>query len=1059
MRAFRDLSIRRKLKLILMLTSSVALLLACAVFIIYDRYTFRLAKVQDLTALADIIGSNSTAALTFNDPNSAKEILSALAAKKHIAAACIYIHDGRVLAKYVRGNPSGDFAPPPVEDSGSRFGKDELRLFRKVVLENEKIGTVYLQSDLEELRERLNRYLAVLLLAVFGASLVALLLSSRLQRAISEPIRELVWTTKMVSLQKNYSIRAIKRSNDELGLLIEGFNEMLAQIQRRDAALQAAHGDLEKRVEERTGELQQEIAERKRAEKQLEERTAYLNALIEKSPVAIVGHDSQNVVQLCNPAFERMFLYSQGEAVGAKLDELIKPEELEAEVESITGRVLTGESIHVTTRRRRRDRTLLEVDLHAVPLMIKGKLIGAFGIYQDITERKRAEEELHRAKEAAEAANRAKSEFLANMSHEIRTPMNGIMGMTELALDTQLTLDQREYLTMVKSSADSLLRVINDILDFSKIEAGKLDMDRIEFSLRDNLGETLKALAIRAHKKELELPCHVQPEVPARLVGDPGRLRQVVVNLVGNAIKFTERGEVGVRVEVASRSSNTVQLRFSVADTGVGISPEKQELIFHPFEQADGSMTRQYGGTGLGLTISTRLVEIMGGRLWLESAVGQGSTFHFTAEFGLPLAPEERAPAAKGVSLENLPVLVVDDNATNRRILEEMLAGWRMQPRAADGGRAAIAAMEHALGSGRPFPLVLLDAQMPDMDGFAVVERIRLDPRLTNATIMMLSSNRQKGDAERCRALGVAAYLTKPIMQTELFDAIVGVLERRPQEPPASARVTSSPVRADGRALRILLAEDNATNQRLAVRLLEKRGHKVVVAGNGREALEVLEKTGFDGFDVVLMDGQMPEMNGFETTAAIRAREEELGKHTPIIAMTAHALKGDRERFLEAGMDGYVAKPIRAQELFQEIERCVPAQASEPAEKSSPAPGAAVASGEAPDRAAILARLDGDVELLGELVELFLQDCPRLFALMREALAKSDAETFERAAHTLRGAVSTFGAPAAVAGARRLEEMARKGDLAQAAEAVQALEAEIERLKPLLMELRQEVTR
>ena len=664
-----------------------------------------------------------------------------------------------------------------------------------------------------------------------------------------------------------------------------------------------------------------DITERKRIEHSLEERTAYLDALIANSPLAIVVVDSNTRVQLCNPAFERLFQYSREEITGAPLSERIAPQELMPEAESFSRRVADGEAIQATTRRRRKDGTLLDVELYAVPLRVREKLVGVYGLYLDITARKRAESELQNAKEAAEAANRAKSEFLANMSHEIRTPMNGILGMTELVLDSELTLEQQEHLGMVKASADSLLMVLNDILDFSKIEAGKLDLESIEFSLRDSLDPAMKSLALRAHEKGLELNCDVRPDVPETIVGDPSRLRQILINLTGNAIKFTERGEVTVRVERESEQGDSVWLHFSVADTGIGIPVDKQAAIFEAFTQADGSTARRYGGTGLGLTISRRLVQMMGGRLTVESAPGHGSTFHFSTRFEVGRR-SGRVVSAPQVNLEGTPVLVVDDNATNRRILEEVLTGWHMKPALAEDARTALSRLEQAADAGRSYPLLLVDVDMPDMDGFALIEHIRQDSRLAGAAIMMLTSAGQRGDAARCRELGVAAYLTKPISRSELLNSVFQVLgaqgprseSQRSGQPPL---VTRYSLREGRKALRILLAEDNLINQKLAVRLLEKDGHSVEVAGNGREALNRLAT---ESFDLVLMDVQMPEMDGLEATAAIREMEKATGDHLRIIAMTAYAMKGDRERCLAAGMDGYIGKPIQAQELFKEVE-------------------------------------------------------------------------------------------------------------------------------------------
>jgi two-component system sensor histidine kinase/response regulator len=556
-----------------------------------------------------------------------------------------------------------------------------------------------------------------------------------------------------------------------------------------------------------------------------------------------------------------------------------------------------------------------------VPLRDKnGRVSGLVGIGRDITHLKKVQEEMQKAREAAEAASQAKSEFLANMSHEIRTPLNGVMGMTDLALGTELTPEQREYLETVKMSGDSLLTVINDILDFSKIEAGKIDLEVLDFDLRDSLESTVKTLAVRADEKGLELLCEVAPEVPEIVRGDASRLRQIVVNLVGNAIKFTDSGEIAVKVQAQAREGPDCVCQFTVADTGVGIPEDKRELIFKPFSQADTSTTRKYGGTGLGLTISTRLVKMMGGKIWVESEVGRGSQFHFTVRLGTVDAKGIKlATVAAPELFRDVKVLVVDDNRTNRRILEGMLRHWHMQPTSVDCAAAALAHLSAALEAGEPYPLILTDMHMPEMDGFALVEQIRRTPELSAATIMMLTSAGHRGDAARCQDLGVSAYLLKPIRQSELREAVARVLGAREHDGaiPLVTRFSLQDAREPDACLRVLLVEDNLVNQRLAVRLLEKRGHRVAVAATGLEALLALEK---ESFDLVLMDVQMPVMDGLEATAAIREKEKATGSRQAVVALTAHAMKGDREKCLAVGMDGYLTKPIRPQELDQLLE-------------------------------------------------------------------------------------------------------------------------------------------
>ena len=885
--------------------------------------------------------------------------------------------------------------------------------------------------------------------AVFGRELLVIPDAAEDPRFCSNPL-----VTSEPHIRFYAGVPLFSREGHALGTLCVidrvGRQLLSGQIAALEALARQVTAQLELR--RRLKELAQAVSDRTRAQEELD-----LMFTLSIDMLCTAGFDGY--FKRLNPAWEKTLGYSKQELFSKPYVEFVHPEDREITFREAEKLTLGQDVIFFENRYLCRDGAYRWLAWTATPWN-EQQLV--FAAARDITERKCAEEDLRRyageleaarkaeeentarlaqlvreleaARLRAEEATRAKSEFLANMSHEIRTPLNAIVGMTDLALQTRLNPEQREYLNVVRDSTDSLLALVNDLLDFSKIEARKVELERAEFNLHDILDDTLRILSLRAHQKDLELICDIETEIPEVLIGDSARLRQILMNIVGNAIKFTEEGEVVLEVGLDSLATDKAQLRFSVSDTGIGIPVENDRTIFHAFSQADSSTTRRFGGTGLGLAIASQLVGLMGGRIWYESTVGKGTTFHFTARFDLPGRPAGSMASKYSKLLEGLPVLVADKSPTNRRILSEMLSQWKMKPSTAGGGLQALAAMERAAAAGSAFPLVILDARMPGLDGLALAGRIRRSPALAGAGVIMLTTADRPVDYAASRKLGIRGRLRKPVKRSELFASIIELVSPQADETARSLQVPVS-VRSPHR-LRLLLVEDNPVNQKVAVRLLERRGHEVIVAADGAEALAILDKASGRKFDVVLMDVQMPGMGGFEATAAIRARERTTGTHVPIVAMTASAMKDDLESCLRAGMDTHLAKPVRSADLYRVVESFGGASAV-PGSRGGKRAGGSL------NEAALMAHVGGDEQLLHEIVDLFLEDLPERLAAVRKAVRRRDALALSSAAHALKGAVSHFAARDSFEFALKLERMGRAGDLDGAEEALSGLKNEI----------------
>ncbi|GEM_PF-326542 len=1077
---FRNLPLSHKLLSVIMVTCGGALLLACIVILLYDLLLYRQDMSAELSVQADIIGANSTMALAQHNPALANQTLQALRYQPSITKATIYTKDGRVFATY-----TSHLASPatPLLPRSKDFGRNflNLSLVREIMDAGDRVGTIVIEATLDKVLQRWMAFGAIVGGVLFASSLFAFLLSHRLQALISDPILRLTSLAQRVSSEKNYSLREAKTSQDEIGTLIDGFNDMLEQIQHRDRQLQKHREDLEDLVAHRTAELG-------KLHRQVE-------LILDTAGEGIIGLDDQGRAIFVNAAASRMIGWSTEELLGQPLHEYIHPRKAdgspcparECPLRLVTvGDTATGSGNHEVFWRK--DRTWFPVEYLSAPIRDdQGLVTGAVMTFRDVTDRKRFEAALFEAVQAAEQANQAKSRFLANMSHEIRTPMNGLLGMAELLLKTQQTPKQRRFAESLHRSGQHLLHIINDILDFSKIEADKLELEHLDFPLHQTIEDTVQVFAEPAQKKGLELICHIESTVPFMAQGDPGRLRQILTNLIGNAIKFTSQGEVAIRASVSTDEENAFELHVEVLDTGIGIPSGAQSKIFEAFSQADSSTTRKFGGTGLGLTITKKLAELMGGRLSFLSEEGKGSSFAFTVPF--KKIPPAASPDMATCPLHGLNILVVEDNHRNQLALTDLTNRWGAHTHLANDGKRALRFLNEHRASPRPLDVIIIDYTLPDMDGIALAGQIKADSAYASIPLVLLTPwHIPEEEARRAALAGFQQPILKPVRQADLYDRLQALTNTQPSPPDSSRLVESPPAQNALSPASVLLAEDNQVNREIVKAMADHLGIHLEIVNNGIEAINAIAQ---HPYDLVLMDWQMPEMDGLEATREIRKRETTRDKlqgprskgkheipessflepctlnlapsHIPIIAITAHASPQDRRTCLDAGTDDVLPKPFTLEQLQATLAQWLPAprrieESARPAEgehMATPSPTGHSARDlldPSPlDQIRALQRPEAP-SLVEKVLTRYLTNTPKLLSDLQNALQQTDTSLLHHAAHTLKSSSANVGAMRLSEKCKELERLTRSSRSPVEMESlVHDITTEYETVRPLLV--------